>query len=249
MAYESPLTSNLNNSLSQPEAPKPYEPPQDRFQQQADYYGTLRPNRYGAEGAFAGGALGALRGATAEGLRLADMDQASLDEAKSLVRNSLPGIMESPLDSRDISDQYAGMLEGIAQTKASSMEELGQFTGASGLRGGQAADLAAMVELGALGSVSRGMRDLRVMQAELDARHKMTQLNAVFGGAQVLGQEGSARGYESLANLAEFMGGMWGMERGARSAQDLATASQDSALIGGGLSLAGQLAGAAVPLF
>jgi hypothetical protein len=187
----------------------------------------------------------AMSGTLTEGLRLRDVDQSGIDEAKDLIRSSLPAIMESPLTDRNIGDQYAGMLEDIARQRAADMEAVTQYTGAAGLRGGVAADMVAQVELGSLGAVSRGMRDLRAMQTEVEARHKITQLNATLGAGQMLSMAPSTLGYESLANIAEYYGGIFDVERAGQFQRDAAVEARQGALAGGALGVVGDLVGAA----
>jgi|GEM_PF-2920698 len=183
----------------------------------------------------------------AESFRLADVEQAGIDEAKAMFRQEMPGVMASPLDDRDVGNLYAGMLEDIARQKASDMAAVTEHTGAAGLRGGVAADLAAQVELGALGAVSRGMRDMRQIQTQVEAQHKLTQLNAMGLGAQVLSQPPSTLAQQALADATSWYGTRWMTERGARAQREGAEAAKSGNILGGILGGVGQIAQGAIP--
>lgn len=216
-----------------------------------DYYTQWRGDlarRWGPEAAYGGMARRAVAGRTEEAFRLRDVEQAGMAEAQDNYRQAMADIMQPALSDRDMSDLYAGMLEDIAQQKQRDMMATSEFSGQRNVRGGYASDELAMVELGALGHITRGMRDLRKYQADMASQHKITQLNALGLGAQVLPMV-STLGEQALADLAEFYGGMWGAERGARSAAEAADAANEGAMIGGGLGALGQIGGAALGAF
>ena len=226
-------------------APAPPKAP-DQYEQRVDEAAAFPMDRYrrwGTEGARQTQHENIGKEAAAEGFRLADVEQQGIDEAKDLWRREAPGIMASPMTDRDIGNLYAGMLEDIARQRASDMEAVTQYTGQAGLRGGVAADLVAQVELGSLGQVSRGMRDMRQIQTDVEARHKLTQLNSQGMGAQILASSPSTLAYESLANLGGIYGDFWAADRGDRLSYDAERSQQKAALLGGGLSLASGLAG------
>lgn len=208
----------------------------------ARYYtggGLYRPQ---AEAEFRVRSERAIGGRTQEAFRLRDVEQGGMDEAKENYRRAMDDIMSPALSDRDVSDLYAGMLEDIAQQKQRDMMAMTEYSGAAGLRGGVASDQLAMVELGALGQVTRGMRDLRKYQADMASQHKITQLNALGMGAQVLPMV-STLGEQALSDLAVFYGGMWGVERGARQAKDASNAAADAAKWSGAFGLAGSAIG------
>ena len=226
---------------------KPPEPPQSPTQQTYEQRAEeMMPSknawRFGPEVAAASGAMKGMKANMAESFRLQDLQQGGYDRSKQLFEQNLPSMMSPTLTDNDISGLYAGMLEDIASDSARDMEALGQYTGSTGLRGGQAADLAAQVELGRLGQVTRGMRDLRQAQAEIESQDKMRQLNTILAGSQILPQV-STYGQESLANMAEVWTSLWGVERGARAATDAAKEANKGALLSGGLNLLGTAAG------